>query len=230
MVKKTVKSVTKSVIKSRTALWFLAYVVKFYIKLVFYTTQWQRVGMTTPENLIAHNKSFVACFWHGRLAMIPQMWQWKTPMTALVSGHQDGQLVGFIFSLFGIDFITGSTNRGGTQVLRQAVRRLKSGNPIGMTPDGPRGPREIVSPGIVLMAKLSGAPLVPVSFSVKRYKVLSTWDQFTVPFPFNKGVFFWGTPIYVKEDATEHEMETIRLHLEEQLKSCQVQADNLCRP
>lgn len=220
------RRIMSKVARSETFHLLVAWLVKQYIKLVFYTSKWSIVGIDIPEKFIQEKKPFVACFWHGRLAMIPKMWQWKEPpMTALVSAHQDGLLVGKVFKLFGVNYITGSTNRKGSQALRQTIRILKEGNPIGMTPDGPRGPREVVYPGIVTMARLGGASMIPVSYSVKRYRLLNTWDRFMLPLPFNRGVFLWGEPITVSPDATEEDMEKARLSLEKALITMQQQAD-----
>lgn len=217
----------KKVSTSNFAHQLVAYLIKGYIKFVYYTSSWRALNTPSPEQFILQNQSFIACFWHGRLAMIPQMWQWKSPMTALVSGHNDGVLVGRVFELFGVNCIKGSTNRGGTHALLQVIRALKKGNAIGMTPDGPRGPREIVNPGIILMAKASKAPIIPVSYAVKRAKTFDTWDRFMLPLPFNKGVFLWGDPIFVPEDASEEELERVREKVQEQLCTIQRQADEL---
>lgn len=200
----------------------LAFLVSLYIKLVYYTSRWSVYGLDGPNTLIKDQQSFIACFWHGRLAMIPQMWAWDVPMTALVSGHKDGILVGKIFERFGINYVMGSTNRGGAQALRQTVRLLKKGTHIGMTPDGPRGPKEIVNPGVIAMAQLSGAVIIPVSCSVRRYKELRTWDRFRIPLPFNRGIFLWGEAIIV---GKEDDPETMRTLLEVRLQAIQQQAD-----
>lgn len=200
----------------------MAFLVSLYIKLVYYTSRWSVQGLAGPDGLIQQKKSFIACFWHGRLAMIPQMWAWDVPMTALVSGHKDGILVGKIFERFCINYVMGSTNRGGAQALRQTVRLLKNGNHVGMTPDGPRGPREVVNPGVIVMAQLSGAVIIPVSYSVKRYKELRTWDRFRIPLPFNRGIFLWGEPIIVTK---EEDQEAARRYLEARLMAIQQQAD-----
>lgn len=222
-----IRNIMRKISRSAFCHNLVAYLIKLYILLVYYTSRWRIIGADKPAAYIDAQKPFIACFWHGRLSMIPQMWQWKTPMTALVSGHQDGILVGRIFKLFGVDYITGSTNRGGAQALRQVIRTLQAGNPIGMTPDGPRGPREIVNPGIIMMAKFGGAVMFPVSFSVARYHTFQTWDRFMLPFPFNRGVFLWGDPIHVPAETSPAEMEAYRLQLETALNKTQQQADNM---
>lgn len=223
------RKLMKTIAKSDFSHQMVAHLIKWYIKFVYYTSSWKSVKIENLEHLINNKKPFVACFWHGRLAMIPQIWQWNTPLTALVSAHGDGVLVGRVFQLFGVDCIKGSTNRGGTTALLKIITTLKKGTPVGLTPDGPRGPREIVNPGIILMAKAGKAPLIPISYAVRRYKVLNTWDHFMLPYPFNKGVFLVGDPIDVPEDADDEMLEAYRLKLEAQLNLIQKQADELVK-
>lgn len=203
----------------------LAYLLTLYLKLVYYTSRWTFEGFHHPEQFIGSNKPFIACFWHGRMAMIPFMWRWKFPITALVSLHADGQLVGRTFKHFGIDYTLGSTSRGGTRALRDIVHRLKNGEVIGLTPDGPRGPRQVASPGIIAMAKLTRTPIIPISYATSRFIELKTWDRFHVPLPFSKGVLVFGTPLPPPED---NDWENYRLRVEQAITNLQTYADQLC--
>ena len=128
---------------------------------------------------------------------------------------------------FGIRTIPGSSTRGGSDALRALVHRLKSGESVGITPDGPRGPRMRAGDGAINLARLSGAPLLPASISVSRRKVLDTWDQLIVPIPFGHGAIVWGDPINVPRDADDADLAGLRGKLENALNDVSAHADRL---
>ena len=99
---------------------------------------------------------------------------------------------------------------------------------VGITPDGPRGPLMRAKGGAVLVAQQSGAPLVAVSGSVKRARLLATWDRFLLAWPFNRGVILFGEPILVAPDAKLEELEVARRRLEADLNRLTAEADRLC--
>ncbi|MCC6828766.1 MAG: DUF374 domain-containing protein, partial [Novosphingobium sp.] len=129
---------------------------------------------------------------------------------------------------FDIGTIEGSTTRGGAAAIRTMVRAIRDGNLIGVTPDGPRGPRMRAGAGLIAVAKMTGAPILPVSYSVRRRKILKSWDRFIVAMPFSRGAFRWGTPIEVAADADSAAIEQARLAVEEQLNRLSMEADREC--
>ena len=198
-----------------------------YIRLVHATGNWKHEGFQIPEKFWAEGKPFIACFWHGRLMMMPYNWRRDVPFYMLISGHADGQLIADTIGRFGFRSLAGSTKRGGSGALRAMVKVLKEGGCIGITPDGPRGPRMRASDGAIALARLSGAPLVPLSFSASRRRVMASWDRFIMPLPFSSGVFLWGEPIEVSRNAGEDEMEAARDRLENALNQVTSEADRL---
>ena len=180
-----------------------------------------------PEKLWKKECPFILCFWHGRLLMMPQSWNLSKKIYLLTSQHRDGQLIKKIASYFGFCFVTGSSRKGGAKALRQMVNHLSGGNCVGLTPDGPRGPRMRVQEGIITIAQLSGAPIVPITFSINNGTALNSWDRFLVGFPFGRGIFIWGEPIYVDRHASKEVREQARHGLENQLLKMTKDADNL---
>ncbi len=199
-----------------------------YIRFVHSTGVWRHEGYHIPQKFWAEGKPFIACFWHGRLMMMPYNWPRDIPFYMLISGHADGQLIADTIGRFGFKSLVGSTKRGGSSALRAMIKVLKDGGCIGITPDGPRGPRMRASDGAVSLAKLSGTPLVPVSFSARRRRVMTSWDRFILPLPFSSGVFLWSDPIEVSRDADDNEMEAARARLEESLNLVTNEVDRLC--
>jgi len=143
----------------------------------------------------------------------------------LISQHRDGQIIARTVSHFGIATIVGSSSKGGLAALRAMLHSLKSGTCVGITPDGPRGPRMRASDGIVQVARLSGRPIIPCSYSSKRRRILGSWDRFSVALPFSKGLFVWGAPIEVPSDASASDLLQARNAVEASLNDITERAD-----
>src|SRR5206468_3474041 len=106
----------------------------------------------------------------------------------------------------------------GPQSLLEMVRSIEDGCDAVITPDGPRGPAEVVQPGVITLAKVSGIPITPVSCSVSRCIRLKSWDRFIIPLPFARCHVFVGKPIEVPRDADAETLEKLRLQLQEAIK------------
>jgi len=206
----------------------LCWLGALYIRLVHATSRYSAVGGEIPRALWDQRRPFILCFWHGRLLMIPYCWDKRHPIRTLTSDHRDGRLVARTTAHLGIPTLIGSSSRGGARAFRAMVRALAQGESIGITPDGPRGPRMRAQAGIVKLARLSGAPIVPVGYSTRRRRVLDTWDRFVVAPPFSRGVFVWGDAIEVEPDADRDSIERARQAVETSLNAVTAEADRLC--
>lgn len=224
-MKTALKKILKSDAVRRSACWLAAQ----YIRFVWATGRWEIRGDTDVERLYGEGQPFIVSFWHGRLLMMPYGWGRSKAFHMLISAHRDGELIAHTVKHLGIDWIKGSTakgdkSKGGVQALRAMLKTLKGGAYVGMTPDGPRGPRMRASEGIITVARMSGAPIMPLTYGVRRGKVLKTWDRFLVPFPFSAGVLYWGSPLYVGKDD---DVENARQALEQRLNDMTAEADRL---
>ncbi len=101
--------------------------------------------------------------------------------------------------------------------MRAMLRALRAGECVGLTPDGPQGPRMRASPGIVQVARLAGVPIVPIAFAARPSKLINSWDRFMVPLPFGRGVIRWGNPVEVARDADEAAVREAAKLLEDRL-------------
>jgi lysophospholipid acyltransferase (LPLAT)-like uncharacterized protein len=135
----------------------------------------------------------------------------------LISRHRDGELISRTVRHFGMETVRGSSTRGGIVGIKGLVRALQKGYDVAIAPDGPRGPRCKVQPGVIQLAKLSGRPIFPFTFSATPRKVLHTWDRFIIPLPFSRGVFVWGEPIWIDHSEGEEEMKQKAWLLERKL-------------
>lgn len=204
--------------------WLLGHLIAGYVGLVWRTSRWTVVGGEATRALWAAERPFILCFWHGRLLMMPHAWRRDRPIRMLISAHRDGRIIAETMRHFAIGTLAGSTKRGGAEALRTMLRTLGEGYSVGITPDGPRGPRMRVSIGTVAIARLSGAPIVPLSFATTRRRILGSWDRFLLPFPFGRGVFVWGEPISVARDV---DVETARRRIEDAMIRNTTEADRL---
>lgn len=184
--------------------------VHYYIRFVYSTTRWNVEGVEWARRLRAEGKPFILAFWHGRLLMIPMAWQRLAPMHMLISAHPDGQIIADAVTYFGVNSVAGSTSRGGSAALRTMLKRLKEGDCVGMTPDGPRGPAMTASVGIINVARLAQVPILPITYATSRRRILATWDRFHLPWPFGRGVYLWGEPIEIAMELDESGLEGVR--------------------
>jgi lysophospholipid acyltransferase (LPLAT)-like uncharacterized protein len=164
----------------------------------------------------AETGPYILAFWHSRFVMMPYAYP-HDRIAVLVSRHRDAQMMTRVLTRFGFSFAWGSSTAGGTQGLRQALKMIHGGHDLGIAPDGPRGPRRRVKPGIVAVARLSGLPIVPVSFSARPSRRLGSWDRTLLPLPFARGLFLYGEAHRIPRDADETEQERQRLVIEAEL-------------
>ncbi|MGE5503842.1 MAG: lysophospholipid acyltransferase family protein [Actinomycetota bacterium] len=215
----------KRIGKSESLRGLLCWLTSQYIRLVHLTGHWEVVGGDIPARLWDQGRPFILAFWHGRILMMPKSWRRSVPINMLISQHRDGQLIARTVAHFGIRWVAGSTGRGGTGALRTMLKALKSGECVGITPDGPRGPRMRSSDGVVTVARMSGCPVIPATFSAARGRVLGSWDRFLLPLPFTRGVFVWGHPVEVPKDADDAALDACRRAVEDGLNAITQDAD-----
>ncbi|NQV48762.1 MAG: lysophospholipid acyltransferase family protein [Rhodospirillaceae bacterium] len=199
-----------------------------YIRFVRLTTRWTVLGDDGPKHYWRHNLPFISSFWHGRLMMVHWCWDRSKPIHLLISMHRDGRLIADTISMFGFHTLAGSTSKGGTSALRAMIGKLKDGEYIGISPDGPRGPRMRLSEGIVSLARMAGVPVIPVTYSIRRRIVINSWDRFVFALPFSRGVIIWGQPIEVPHTADKNELERVRQKIESSLNAITAEADIMC--
>jgi len=224
---------SKRLMHSKAVVRLAADTIALYVRLVHATSRWQTIGGDHPARLWDAGQPFILSFWHGRLLMMPLAWRRGCTMNMLISQHRDGELIARAMDPFGIDTVRGSAakagkkDKGGMGALRLLLRQLKANESVGFTPDGPRGPRMRASTGVIATARLAKVPILPLTYAVKRRRVINSWDRFILPWPFNRGVYIWGEPIDVHSDETETP-EQAALRLEAAMNALCDQADRLC--
>lgn len=199
---------------------------RLLIRFLRFTMRVNYLNRSEVEKLTREGKNYILAFWHGRLLMMPYCY-FGSQIYILISHHRDGEYVSRTMRSFGFYSIRGSSSRGGVSALKQIFRETRRGADVAVTPDGPRGPKQKAKLGGVQIARLSGLPIVPVSFSASRKRLLSSWDSMIIPLPFSRGAFAYGKAICVPRDATPIQMEQKRQELEVSLNQLTAQVDGL---
>ncbi|MGE0370708.1 MAG: lysophospholipid acyltransferase family protein [Gammaproteobacteria bacterium] len=186
----------------------MAWLIGRYLAFTFHTTRWTLEGEATLAHHVSGHPAIFA-FWHEHLPLLPALVMTARRMPGfcvpsvhtLVSHHRDGRLIGNIVRRFDIELVLGSSSRGGADSLRRLKQLVDGGSVIGITPDGPRGPRRQAAPGIAQLAALTGVPVVPCAVITARHVRLGTWDRMVLPLPFGRGVLVCGPAIRVERGA-----------------------------
>ena len=171
-----------------------------------------------------HEGGKVYSGWHGR-TLIPALVFRNKRFTTIISHSRDGEMQNRIFTRFGFETIRGSTGRGGERALVESIRCLKKGKTMAFPPDGPRGPSGVIQPGIMMMARKSGAALFPVGCSARRRWLAPAWDKYMIPLPFSKAVMIVGEPVVVPAGADDEEVERCRLELQDRMHAAEREAE-----
>jgi len=162
------------------------------------------------------NEPILVAFWHGDLIMQPFTYKHIRPsgtIRTLISDHRDGETITKTVEFLGIGSIRGSSSKGGVKALLNAIKEIKNGIDVAITPDGPRGPRYSVADGIVAIAQKSGAKIVIFNSKPSKYWQFNSWDKFVIPKPFGKIDFFVSEPL----DISGLEMEEAKRVIKEKM-------------
>ena len=177
-----------------------------------------------PGVLESTNRPLIFCIWHNRLALALIMYEHyarrtaqRQQLAAMVSASRDGGMLARILELFRTQPVRGSSSRRGPQALLELSRWAARGYDLAITPDGPRGPRYKVQPGIIALAQITGRPIIPSGLRIQWKVCLKSWDRFQVPIPFSRVDILFSEPLLVPRDASNDQREAFRLELEKRL-------------
>lgn len=187
-----------------------------------------RIRREGEEHLVAGRVGgghFMA-LWHG--SMIVALPGHRGPdYTVLVSQSGDGDISARLLGSFGHGVIRGSASRGGARALREMLRALEGGGILVVTPDGPRGPRHSMNPGLAWMARATGRPIVPCAFVCDRAWRFSSWDRLAIPRPFARVAYVYGEPVAVARDVGPAELDAATELVRERIFAAEHRAHEL---
>lgn len=212
----------KFLFRSRPVVILLGFLIWAWMALVGRTVQWTVEGDADARAAWESSPGIVVAAWHSQIMLIPAGWtqlirHWpgrKAQVSMLISMSGDGEPVARAMRHLGVGTIRGSAgnkkkankDKGGARAVIEAVKLLKSGGAVCITPDGPRGPNEQVSLGAILIAQRAGAPILPYALASKPAKRLTSWDRFIIPFPFARGAIVFGEMLPTPRDATPEDL------------------------
>lgn len=159
------------------------------------------LGLTWRVRIIGRDRLFVRprgtdpvvfTLWHGQ--MLPILYAHGMRCGILISEHRDGEIIARIVEMFGHFAVRGSSSRGGTRALLEAVKQVREGVDMVFTPDGPRGPLHSYAPGPLILAHRAGVPIVTITAHANRSWRLRSWDRFEIPKPFARVTVLYGEP------------------------------------
>lgn len=232
-IKLKIKLFRQKLVKSNFFTKLFAYSLVFYLKFAFFFQRkvFKNRGLKLAFEL--SNKPCIFVFWHGRMAFIGLIALKKSDYSIIISKHNDGKLISKVMQILGFNTIRGSSNdkkdRGGVKAAIEAINAVKAGQKLVITPDGPKGPAFKLKKSVLYVAQKTGVPIIPVSFSCSRKKVLSSWDSLIFPLPFGKSSFVFGQKYMVPEnlDLESFEGEGLLEQIEGELNRITVLADSL---
>ena len=155
----------------------------------------------------------IYAFWHDRIFMTTYWWR-NRKIVVMTSRSFDGEYIARFIQRFGYGAVRGSSTRGGVGAIVEMAKLMRAGCTTAFTIDGPKGPRYIAKMGAVLLAKKTGHPIMPVSFSLRKFWTAPSWDLFQIPKPFTTARLFLGPPIHVAADADEAVLKAKRDELQ----------------
>jgi lysophospholipid acyltransferase (LPLAT)-like uncharacterized protein len=203
----------KTLLRSDAVQAFLGWLLGTYIRLILRTVRWRHQNLECVEPVLAGEAGAVALFWHGRiplcLATAPQWWRKNTK--ALISPSSDGQFIATALEMADFPGIRISTAKPGdtakarqaVAAFREAINHVAEGGALVVTPDGPRGPNEIIAPGSLQIARRSKQPVFLMGIAANPAMQLGGWDKMMFGLPFGRGAVVWEGPLYVPPDADD---------------------------
>jgi len=188
-----------------------------------------RLTVTRPDvfETYAEQGGNIFTFWHSQPFFLVYFYVKKArkrKISVLVSLSRDGDYGAAVLRKLKQDAVRGSSSRGGQKAVRGLAAKIAEGNNVAITPDGPRGPALKVSEGVIKLAQITGARIIPVSYDATRKRLLRSWDKFVVVMPFGRVHVAFGEPIEVPRKITPDERGRYREQLERTLR----RLDDIC--
>jgi lysophospholipid acyltransferase (LPLAT)-like uncharacterized protein len=189
--------------------------------------RYRPLGPNVDPNRPGFRGRYIYAFWHENI-LLPAYHYGRPDIWVLISRHADGQLIAEAARHLRFRVVAGSTTRGGAEALRQMVRLSEHGH-LAITPDGPRGPRRRVQPGVVYLSARTGLPIIPIGIAFASAWRMRSWDRFALPRPGSAAACVTTEPIAVPEELGRSGLEDYRLRVEEALHRATVEAEKLVR-
>ena len=226
----------KKLLRSDAVQEFLGWLSWLYLQLVISTIRWTRVGEEPGgalDQVLAGPGGMIGCFWHGDIALsiTAKVAVIKRKVTRiLISLSPDGEFIARSMVRHNMPPIRGSSAKkgkakGGAAAFRQALRFMRDGGLIAITPDGPRGPNQVMPEGTVIMAQAAKVPVVLFGLAAEPAIQFKSWDEARIPLPFGRGCVVFDGPLFPPETTDEASREATRADWQARLIAAQKKAE-----
>jgi lysophospholipid acyltransferase (LPLAT)-like uncharacterized protein len=216
----------------------LGWLLGTYMRLILKTVRWRHENVDCVEPVLAGSSGAIALFWHGRiplgLAPTPQWGRKRTK--CLISPSADGEFIARALAMSGFGAIRASSAKPGDAAkarqavgaIREAVAWVKGGGALVVSPDGPRGPNEVIAAGSLQIARRSGQPVFLMGIAAHpAWQSRKSWDRVMFAAPFGRGAVVWEGPLQVPSDADDALIETLIADWSARLSAATRQAEAL---
>jgi lysophospholipid acyltransferase (LPLAT)-like uncharacterized protein len=198
------------------------------LRLLWASVRQQPVS-SIAQSRLAQAVPGILVLWHEEILLastfVTRILKTRT-LAILASRSDDGELVTRVGRPFGLHIARGSASRGGREGLRALYKALsKSGASPLLMPDGPRGPAHVVKPGAVVLAQMTGVPILPLHFAADRVWTVRSWDRMAVPKPLCRIRLRVGEPLSVPRQLSTQQVETWCATVSERLDELRHQPD-----
>lgn len=217
--------------KKRGILYFwIPFIVTSLQKLLNITFRKHWIGKERFEQIARGHESFILSIWHTNVLYSP-LFNRNRGIHVMISDSKDGEFIARTVARFGNKTIRGSSSHGGKRALKEAIKVLRRGDPLAITPDGPNGPPFKLKDGVIALASLTQSPIIPFHYEADRQWLLRSWDKHRIPKPFANIVLSYGAPIYLPKDILPSEYHLHKERVERamiaNMYACQRKNSNL---
>ena len=208
--------------------WILIPIFSLFVRLLFLSCRVVRLeGIENEKKAIdISGDRVIYASWHQRLLYHAHRLR-KRRIRVMISQSRDGEYIARLENWLGLKAVRGSSTRGGVDALKDLVRKMRDGANGGMIPDGPTGPPRETKIGTIILARMTGAPIIPISWGADRCWIFNSWDRFMIPKPFARISYYYGEPILVPHSTKVPDMEGYRKLLDERLNDITRRCDEI---
>ncbi|MDR3507591.1 MAG: DUF374 domain-containing protein [Caulobacteraceae bacterium] len=214
----------------------LSWLLTGYFQLVTVTMRWRYENVGELKARLINTEGTIACLWHSRLGIgiVGRGVLEKKSRQVLISLSPDGEFIAKAVDRLGIPSIRGSADKkgknvskGGAAALRESLVYLKRKGMILITPDGPRGPAEVMRDGPVILSEVAQVPVIFAAFAAKPTLNLKSWDRTRIPLPFSQGCLVVARADAPPRGSSPEEREAILAEWQKRMSAAQARADEL---
>jgi lysophospholipid acyltransferase (LPLAT)-like uncharacterized protein len=209
-------------------IWVIPKIFFYLSQLLFRSCRLRFVGKEHEDRFLRAGEPICFAGFHQGMLYLPFHFRDRDGVV-MVSASRDGDLIAHTMARFGLRSARGSSKRGGAGALQAMIAEVNASRcSAGMIVDGPLGPAGVAKPGVLQLARDTGLPIVPGNWWARPHIEFGSWDRTIVPLPFARMVFAFEPAINVPPDATDDELERLRVDLTERLERARTTARAAC--